>query len=57
MSYVIVDVESDGPIPAELSMVCFGAVICDELLNQTYGSGEKSDQFTPAAFNCSFSGY
>lgn len=23
--YVIVDVESDGPIPAEFSMVCFGA--------------------------------
>ena len=23
MSYIIVDVESDGPIPAEYSMVCF----------------------------------
>jgi hypothetical protein len=29
MSYVIVDVESDGPVPAEFSMVCFGAVIFD----------------------------
>ena len=36
MSYIIVDVESDGPIPAEFSMVCFGAVIFDELLNQTF---------------------
>jgi hypothetical protein len=36
MSYVIVDVESDGPIPAEFSMVCFGAVIFDEVLNQTF---------------------
>ena len=36
MSYVIVDVESDGPIPAEFSMVCFGAVIFDEALNQTF---------------------
>ena len=36
MSYVIVDVESDGPIPAEFSMVSFGAVIFDELLNQTF---------------------
>jgi hypothetical protein len=25
MSCVIVDVESDGPIPAEFPMVCFGA--------------------------------
>jgi 3' exoribonuclease, RNase T-like len=36
MSYVIVDVEFDGPIPAEFSMVCFGAVIFDEVLNQTF---------------------
>ena len=26
MSFIIVDVESDGPIPAEFSMVCFGPV-------------------------------
>jgi hypothetical protein len=36
MSYVIVEVESDGPIPAEFSMVCFGAVIFEELFNQTF---------------------
>jgi len=30
MSLVIVDVESDGPIPAEYSMVCFGAVLFDD---------------------------
>ena len=36
MSYVIVDVESDGPIPAEYSMVCFGAVVFDELLDHTF---------------------
>ena len=36
MSYVIVDVESDGPIPAEYSMVCFGAVIFDGLLDTTF---------------------
>jgi DNA polymerase III alpha subunit (gram-positive type) len=30
MSYVIVDVEADGPVPAEFSMVCFGAVIFDD---------------------------
>jgi hypothetical protein len=27
MGYIIVDVEADGPIPAEFSMVCFGAVV------------------------------
>ena len=36
MSYVIVDIESDGPIPAEFSMVCFGAVIFDDRLDRTF---------------------
>jgi len=51
MSYVIVDVESDGPIPAEFSMVCFGAVIFDEALNQTfYGrTCPISERFNPEA--------
>jgi hypothetical protein len=51
MSYVIVDVESDGPIPAEFSMVCFGAVIFDEVLDQTfYGQTRPiSDRFNPEA--------
>jgi hypothetical protein len=51
MSYVIVDVESDGPIPAEFSMVCFGAVIFDEVLNQTFYGRTRpiSERFNPAA--------
>jgi len=51
MSYVIVDVESDGPIPSEFSMVCFGAVLFDEQLNQTfYGQTRPiSDRFVPEA--------
>ena len=51
MSYVIVDVESDGPIPAEFSMVCFGAVIFDELLNQTFYGRTRpvSERFIPEA--------
>lgn len=51
MSYVIVDVESDGPIPAEFSMVCFGAVIFREPFNQTfYGKTRPvSDRFDPEA--------
>jgi hypothetical protein len=51
MSYVIVDVESDGPIPAEFSMVCFGAVIFDDLLEKIfYGKTRPiSDRFDPEA--------
>ena len=51
MSYVIVDVESDGPIPAEFSMVCFGAVILDDALNQTFYGRTRpvSERFNPEA--------
>ena len=51
MSYVIVDVEADGPIPAEFSMVCFGAVLFDEKLDQTfYGQTRPvSERFVPEA--------
>lgn len=34
--FVIVDVESDGPIQGMNSMVCFGAVILDEKLDKTF---------------------
>ena len=36
MTYVMVDVEADGPIPAEYSMISFGAVIVDEQLDKTF---------------------
>ena len=36
MSFVIVDVEADGPIPAEFSMVCFGAVVLDLNLKDSF---------------------
>jgi hypothetical protein len=51
MSFIIVDVEADGPIPAEYSMVCFGAVLFDEALHHSfYGQTRPiSDQFKPAA--------
>ena len=32
----MVDVESDGPAPADYSMVCFGAVLVDETLSVTF---------------------
>ena len=28
----MVDVESDGPIPGDYSMICFGAVVVDKAL-------------------------
>jgi hypothetical protein len=36
MSYFMVDVEADGPIPGDYSMVCFGAVLVREGLDQTF---------------------
>jgi len=36
MAYVMVDVEADGPIPADYSMICFGAVIVDEALDKRF---------------------
>ena len=50
MSFVIVDVESDGPIPAEYSMVCFGAVLFDDPGQSFYGQTRPvSDRFVPEA--------
>jgi hypothetical protein len=36
MSYVMVDIEADGPIPGDYSMICFGAVIVEPLLSKTF---------------------
>lgn len=36
MKYIVVDVESDGPIIGYNSMVCFGAVLLDSKLNKTF---------------------
>ena len=30
MAYIMVDIESDGPIPGDYSMISFGAVSVDE---------------------------
>lgn len=51
MSYIIVDVEPDGPIPAEFSTVCFGAVLFHEQLDKSfYGQIRPvSDRFVPEA--------
>ena len=36
MTYIMVDVETDGPIPADFSMICFGAVVVDDALDKTF---------------------
>jgi len=36
MSYIMVDIESDGPIPSDYSMICFGAVIVKGDLQETF---------------------
>ena len=36
MSYIVVDVEADGPIPNKYSMVCFGAVVVEPTLAKTF---------------------
>lgn len=51
MSYVMVDVESDGSIPGDYSMVCFGAIIVEPTLEKTfYGQlNPISEQWIPEA--------
>jgi len=51
MSYFMVDIESDGPIPGDYSMVCFGAVLVDSKLDRTFYGAMKpiSAQFVPEA--------
>lgn len=51
MSYVVVDVESDGEVPSLFSMVCFGAVIVEPSLTKTFYGQVKpiSDDYKPEA--------
>jgi DNA polymerase III epsilon subunit-like protein len=51
MAYVMVDVESDGPIPGDYSMICFGAVLVKEGLQETFYGRLKpiSDRWIPEA--------
>lgn len=55
MNYVMVDIESDGPIPGDYSMVCFGAVIVEPGLTRTFYGRLRpiSDRFVPGALEVS----
>lgn len=51
MTYVMVDIEADGPIPGDYSMISFGAVIVELRLERTfYGKLRPiSEQWVPEA--------
>ncbi len=51
MTYIMVDVESDGPIPGDYSMICFGAIVVEPALNRTFYGKLKpiSDKWLPDA--------
>ncbi len=55
MAYVMVDIESDGPIPGDYSMVSFGAVIVEPGLGRTfYGKLRPiSEKWIPEALKVS----
>ena len=51
MSQIMVDVESDGPIPGDYSMICFGAVVVEPSLERSFYGRLRpiSDQWVPEA--------
>jgi len=51
MTIIVVDIEADGPIPGDYSMISFGAVILDNDLNKTFYSelSPISDKWVPEA--------
>lgn len=55
MSYIMVDVETDGPIPGKYSMISFGAAIVQpELSNTFYGQLKPiSENWIPEALKIS----
>ncbi len=55
MSYIMVDIEADGPVPGDYSMVCFGAIIVEPSLSRTFYGQLKpiSDKWEPEALQVS----
>jgi hypothetical protein len=51
----MVDVESDGPIPGDYSMICFGAIVVEPSLEKTFYGKIKpiSDKWIPEALSVS----
>jgi len=57
MTFVMVDVESDGPIPGDYSMICFAAMIVNNDMNLSFSGKLKpiSKKYIPKSL--SISGY
>ncbi len=55
MSYIMVDIEADGPIPGDYSMISFGAVLVEPTLQQTFYGKLKpiSEKWIPEALQVS----
>lgn len=51
MTIIMVDIESDGPIPHDYSMISFGAVVVDQALDKIFYGQLKpiSDKWIPEA--------
>jgi DNA polymerase III alpha subunit (gram-positive type) len=55
MSYISIDVEADGPIPGDYSMISFGAVVVEPSLTKTFYAQLQpiSDKWIPEAIEIS----
>jgi DNA polymerase III epsilon subunit-like protein len=55
MSYIVVDIEADGPIPHNFSMVSIGAIVVEPSLSKTFYGKTKpiSEKWIPEALSIS----
>ena len=55
MSYIMVDIEADGPIPGDYSMIALGAVVVEPSLDRTFYAKLKpiSENWIPEALKVS----
>lgn len=51
MPYVMVDIEADGPIPGDYSMIALGAIVVEHALDRTFSARLRpiSDRWVPDA--------
>ncbi len=51
MPYVMVDIEADGPIPGDFSMISFGAIVVERPLDRVFSAKLRpiSERWVPAA--------
>lgn len=55
MTYIMVDVEADGPIPGDYSMISIGAIVIEPSLNRTFKAELRpiSEKWIPEALSVS----